>query len=52
MSLLRYEEHSAANSLARPVFDSVTDLISIHLEDRQRRLPRGSSAWFGAVSFV
>ncbi|CAK9007192.1 unnamed protein product [Durusdinium trenchii] len=37
MSLLRYEEHSAANSLARPVFDSVTDLISIHLEDTALR---------------
>lgn len=33
MSLLRYEETNKANSLARPVFDSVTNLMSIHLKD-------------------
>lgn len=31
MSLLRHE--GQADTLARPVFDSVTDLISLHLED-------------------
>ena len=34
MSLLRYEENAKVQSLARPVFDSVTDLMSIHLEER------------------
>ena len=33
MSLLRYEENAKVQSLARPVFDSVTDLMSIHLEE-------------------
>ena len=33
MSLLRYEETNKANSLARPVFESVTNLMSIHLKD-------------------
>eukprot|EP00434_Breviolum_minutum_P041824 symbB.v1.2.037209.t1/scaffold5432.1/size27254/1 len=37
MSLLRYEENAKVQSLARPVFDSVTDLMSIHLEDRGLR---------------
>ena len=37
MSLLRHEESHRADSLARPVFDSVTDLMKIHLEDRALR---------------
>ena len=37
MSLLRNEDAHRADSLARPVFDSVTDLMTIHLEDRALR---------------
>ena len=37
MSMLRHEDNFKADSLARPVFDSVTDLMKIHLEDRALR---------------
>lgn len=45
MSLLRYEENAKVQSLARPVFDSVTDLMSIHLEERGGELEWGEKVY-------